>query len=391
VFTRIIVAFLARLPFIRRRFAGCWLFADRDFKADDNAEHLYRWVMRNRPEQKIFFALRRDSPDWKRLKQEGFRLVNLASLWYAFAWLHCDWLVSSNRTGYITKSRWRGRYADIVHHRFCFLQHGVTKDFQPGLNTPHADLLITAAHAEYRAFVDDPGYVYTEREVALTGFPRHDELLRKAAAVSEPRSILIMPTWRENLVGDLIPGSGRFPYSAAFAGSAYFREWQAVLRSPVLREAAKRHGYKLCFFPHPYIRQQLRDFDLTGLACPPDAGGSLQDLLADTALLITDYSSVAMEIALLRRPMLYFQFDRATFFTRDHSYTRGYFDYERDGFGPVALTAEALGAKASLCLEAGCRMDETYRERAQAFFAFHDQDNCQRVYEALRRPAGPRP
>jgi hypothetical protein len=40
------LSLLARLPFIRRRFSDCWLLIDRDFKADDNAEHLYRWVMR---------------------------------------------------------------------------------------------------------------------------------------------------------------------------------------------------------------------------------------------------------------------------------------------------------------------------------------------------------
>jgi CDP-glycerol glycerophosphotransferase (TagB/SpsB family) len=380
-----IVALLANLSFVRNRFAGCWLFADRSFKADDNAEHLYRWVMRNRPERKIVFALRRGSPDWARLKSEGFCLVNLASLWYAFAWLHCDWLISSNRTGYIVKPGWRAWYADIVRHRFCFLQHGVTKDFQPGMNTPRADMLITAAHPEYRAFVEDSRYVYTEREVRLTGFPRHDALLRKAAAAPAPRSILIMPTWRENLAGTMIPRSGQFPYSPAFAKSPYFRNWQAVLRSPLLHGAAKRHGYAIRFFPHPYIRQQLRDFDLTGVFCPSDAGGSIQDILADTALLITDYSSIAMEVALLRRPVLYFQFDRETFFTLDHSYTKGYFDYERDGFGGIAPTVEEVCAQAAALTRGGCPMGDLYRERADAFFAFRDQDNCRRVYEALCR------
>jgi CDP-glycerol glycerophosphotransferase (TagB/SpsB family) len=378
-----IVALLCRLSFIHRRFEGVWLFVDRDFKADDNAEHMYRWIKRNYPERKIFFALRRNSPDWVRLTQEGFRLLNFSSLWYAFAWLHCDWLISSNRSGYIVKPGWREWYADIVRHRFCFLQHGITKDLHSALNQPHADMLITAAPAEYRAFVDDPRYEYTEREVRLTGFPRHDELLRKAEAVPEPRTILIMPTWRKNLVDTLTPGTGRYPYSQRFAQSEYFRNWQAVLQSPVLHRAASKHGYALHFFPHPYTRQQLRDFCLDGIAVPPDAGGSIQDILADTALLITDYSSIAMEVALLCRPVVYFQFDRETFFPQDHSYTTGYFDYERDGFGPVVTTVDALCAWAVACMENGCRMEAVYRERAVAFCAFRDQNYCRRVYEAL--------
>jgi CDP-glycerol glycerophosphotransferase (TagB/SpsB family) len=380
-----VVALLSHLIFIRRRFAGIWLLADRDFKADDNAEHLYRWIMKHQPEKKIFFALDKQSLDWKRLNNDGFRLLPLKSLWYALAWLHCDWLISSNRSGYIVKPGWQEWYADIVRHRFCFLQHGITKDFHPALNQPHADMLIAAAPAEYRAFVDDPCYVYTEREVRLTGFPRHDELLRKAEVVLGPCTVLVMPTWRKNLVDDLTPGTGQYLYSRRFAESSYFRNWQAVLQSPVLHRAAAKHGYALRFFPHPYIRQQLRDFNLSGVTVQPDAGGSIRDILADTALLITDYSSIAMEIALLCRPIVYFQFDRETFFTQDHSYTKGYFDYERDGFGPVVTTPDAVCAQTVACMEDGCRMEAVYRERAEAFFAFRDQNNCRRVYEALCR------
>jgi CDP-glycerol glycerophosphotransferase (TagB/SpsB family) len=102
--------------------------------------------------------------------------------------------------------------------------------------------------------------------------------------------------------------------------------------------------------------------------CPPDAGGSIQDILAGTTLLITGYSSTAMEIALLHRPVLYFQFGRESFFTQDHSYRKGYFDYERDGFGPVLTTVDALCARATACMEGGCRMDAIHRERAEAFF-----------------------
>jgi CDP-glycerol glycerophosphotransferase (TagB/SpsB family) len=201
-----------------------------------------------------------------------------------------------------------------------------------------------------------------------------------------------MPTWRRNLVDELIPRTGRYPYSQRFAQSEYFYNWQVVLSSPTLQDAAKRYGYTIRFFPHPYIRQQLHDFDLSGVDCPPDAGGSIQDILADTALLVTDYSSIAMEVALLHRPVLYFQFDRENFFTQDHSYSKGYFDYERDGFGPVLTTVEALCAQATACMEGGCRIDAVYRERAEFFFAFRDQDNCRRVYDALcgyREPSLP--
>ena len=49
-----------------------WIIMDRDTQADDNGEHFYRYMMRNHPEQRCLFALRKESPDWKRLAQEGF-------------------------------------------------------------------------------------------------------------------------------------------------------------------------------------------------------------------------------------------------------------------------------------------------------------------------------
>ena len=385
------MAFLARLPFIRNRFDKCWLLVDRDFKADDNAEHLYRWIMRNRPTRNIFFALDKKSPDWPRLKKEGFRLINLKSLRYFFAWIHCAWLISSNRTTYITKEHCRRHYLDIVKHQFCFLQHGITMNYQSGLNKDRIDMLITAAHREYGAFASGTAYpyVYSDREIQLTGFPRHDELIRKAAAVKKPKKILIMPTWRKNLLDNLIPGTGQFPYSSRFAQSSYFQQWQAVLKSETLLASAQKHGYTLQFFPHPYIRGQLDDFDLSKVTVTPDTGGSLQDILADTALLITDYSSVNLEVALLRRPVLYFQFDRDTFLTQDHAFTQGYFDYKHDGFGDISLTVDDLCAKADALMQEGCAMHDKYRNRANAFFAFDDQDNCQRVYNALCKLAAP--
>jgi CDP-glycerol glycerophosphotransferase (TagB/SpsB family) len=379
-----VISFLARLPFVRRHYEDAWLFVDRDFKADDNAEHLYRWVMRRHPEQKLYFALDKHSQDWQRLRQEGFRLLDFRSLRYYFTWLHCSWLISSNRTDYILQSKWRRWYADIIKHQCCFLQHGVTMSHQSSMNSPHLDMLITAAPAEYRAFAEDPQYqyVYSSRETQLTGLPRHDALLGKAAAQANPRRILIMPTWRGRLAADLVPGTGRRAYSPDFCRSDFFHQWQAVLSSPALHEIARRYGYHLVFYPHPYLRQQMRDFRFTGVELLPDVGGSIQDVISNAALLLTDYSSISLEFAQIRRPVLYFQFDRDSFY-QGQPFSQGYFNYERDGFGPIAETVDELCALTEACLRGGCHMPEVYRRRAENFFAFADQNNCRRVYDAI--------
>lgn len=377
-----LIALLARLPWIRRRYGNCWVLVDRDDRADDNAEHLYRWLMLHHPEQRIMFALRRNCSDWKRLQHEGFHLIPINGPSYIFALIHGSWVISSNLTGYVTKMPLRHGLRDKVSSRFCFLQHGVIKDYLPGMNRFHADLFITSARREYESIAEEARYpyVYSARETRLTGLPRHDALLQKKN--SARRLVLIMPTWRLSLAEPFIPRTSRRGYNPRFQETLFFRRWRRLLESQALRKAATRQGLKLCFAFHPYLIQQRRDFAFAADILAPEET-SLQTLLAHAALLITDYSSVAMDAALLDRPVLYYQFDRKEF-QRTHTYTQGYFDYKRDGFGPVAETLPEVEQWAETCLNRGCRNDEVYSARSRAFFAWRDGGNCGRVYEALR-------
>ena len=70
-----LLRWLARLPPVRKRYEKAWVLLDREYEADDSAEHLYRWIKNNHPEINAWFLLTRNSHDWARLAAEGFRLV----------------------------------------------------------------------------------------------------------------------------------------------------------------------------------------------------------------------------------------------------------------------------------------------------------------------------
>ena len=107
----------------------------------------------------------------------------------------------------------------------------------------------------------------------------------------------------------------------------------------------------------------------------------VQQLLLDCALLITDYSSVFFDVAYLEKPELYYQFDETEF--RQYHYKQGYFDYCRDGFGPVCTTEEALLQALETALQHGMQMPPEYKARTAAFFPLRDTQNCARTYEAI--------
>lgn len=86
-------------------------------------------------------------------------------------------------------------------------------------------------------------------------------------------------------------------------------------------------------------------------------------------------------LVVLEKPELYYQFDETEF--RQYHYKQGYFDYRRDGFGPVCTTEEALLQALETALQNGMQMPPEYKARTAAFFPLRDTQNCARTYEAI--------
>jgi len=58
-----------------------------------------------------------------------------------------------------------------------------------------------------------------------------------------------------------------------------------------------------------------------------------QELIKESSLLITDYSSIFFDFAYLKKPVIYTHFDYNEY--RENHVPEGYFNYKNDGFGPI--------------------------------------------------------
>ncbi|MFY4726804.1 bifunctional glycosyltransferase/CDP-glycerol:glycerophosphate glycerophosphotransferase [Campylobacter jejuni] len=320
----------------RAKNTNLWIFADMASRADDNAEHLYRYVMNNHPKQKIVFALRKDSCDYLRLKKEGFNLVDPRTLYFKYLLFKASKIISSHIDKYI----FNAFGGDVLKTKdFIFLQHGVIKDdLSKWLNKRKIDIFITSTKAEYDSIAGDFNhYKFSTKEVVLTGLARWDALVKNN--VLNTKQILIMPTWREYLSGKM-QKYGIRAKNPDFTKSLYFKKWQEFLCSKELKNLAKKYGYSVVFIPHPQVRIYLEDFNLPSYIIT-SYKTSLQELFCKSSLMITDYSSVAFEMAILNKSVLYYQFDKDEFFAK-HSYTQGYFNYEKDGFGEIFIDSYNL-------------------------------------------------
>ncbi len=369
------------IPTASRAYADAWILMDRDTNADDNAEHLYRHIKKHAPEQRIFFALRSSSPDWPRLKAEGFNMLDFGTEQYEKILRGCSKIISSHADKYVTDY-----YKNMpLDKQFIFLQHGVTKDnLAAWFNSKKIDLFITCTPQEYASIVKD-GSPYNDcaKTVVLTGFPRHDALM--SGDLREEKIILVMPTWRQTLMGEPIPHTNARILNTAFMDTLYAKNWQSLLRSPRLRDMAEQAGHRILFSPHMNVQPYLPFFELPShIEVLAAKDMRIQELFKKSKIMITDYSSVAFEMAMLQKAVLYYQFDRDEIFAGLHLTQKGYFDYERDGFGPVVLDEGVLLDALEAVLSNDGKPDTVYSERMDKTFPFRDGKNCERVLRAIR-------
>ena len=97
---------------------------------------------------------------------------------------------------------------------------------------------------------------------------------------------------------------------------------------------------------------------------------------------MTDFSSVAMDFAYMKKPLVYYQFDKEKFRKSHHQI--GYFDFRKDGFGPVCVSEQEVIENIIYFHKQGFANDETYLERHQKYFDLWDAQNCERNYKAIK-------
>lgn len=94
--------------------------------------------------------------------------------------------------------------------------------------------------------------------------------------------------------------------------------------------------------------------------------------------MVTDYSGVQFDFAYQRKPLVYYHPD-----TLPPHYEEGGLIYDTMGFGPICKNNDEIVETLCQYMKSGCKMQPEYVKRADAFFAFNDFNNCERIYHAV--------
>lgn len=364
-----------------------WLFMDRLEKADDNGEAFFRYVSgRDDLDVDKYFVISKDSPDYERLNVYGNVIPAMSEEHFLLLFL-ADYIFASQLNGWVENPfpEKEEFFRDLYHHaKVVFLQHGVTKDDHSNwLNRIKQNLFAIVTSSELEAHdMERIEYGYDKDRIWNVGMPRFDLLYR-----GECKYVLFLPTWRKGLMSQKFIDelqTYRWVINEGEQTNNYFNVYNSLLSNEKMKEICRQHGYEPAFLAHPLMQDNLEFFNVPEDVTILPYNANWRDVFAQSAVMITDYSSVAFDFAYLERPIIYYQFDKESFF-QSHSYKKGYFNYETMGFGEIVDNESALVECLNSILENKCKVEEKYSERIKDFFTHTDSGNSQRLLERIMK------
>src|SRR5690625_7397565 len=173
-----------------------------------------------------------------------------------------------------------------------FLQHGVigTKKRNANYGAKEkrfkTDLFLVSSQLEKEIIINELGY--EQEEVKITGLSRFDDLFKND--VTETRQVLIIPTWREWLSRDEL-----------FLESEYYERYQELILNDRLKELSERYNFEVLFCLHTNMQRYAHLFKTDHVTLINQGDIDVQELLKESAMMVTDYSSVAFDFSFLDR------------------------------------------------------------------------------------------
>ncbi|MBC8595311.1 CDP-glycerol glycerophosphotransferase family protein [Qingrenia yutianensis] len=353
-----------------KKYKNLWLISERKTDARDNAFFFFEYMVKNHPEVNCAYVIDKNSADFEKVKKLG-KTVEPNTFSHMLAFAAAEVRISTHYMGYAPDTY---RFAvmkklGLILGKDVFLQHGIMANDAKELHYPNAkpDLFICTAGDEYKFIKENFGH--KDGVVKKIGLCRYDSIKNNAK-----KQILIMPTWRYFL---------RNLSDAEFIKSDYYKNFYEILTDKNLNSALSKHGYEIILYLHYELQKfsHLFKTDLQNVKIADFENYGVRELLMESSLLVTDYSSVFFDFAYMRKPILYFWFDEEKFFATQ--YDKGYFGCRKDGFGRVVKTKGEVVNFLINKLENGMKNDEVYSERADKFFGEEISCRCEKTYREI--------
>lgn len=360
-------------PYLRMRSIRrpVWLVGDRLSTAQDNGLEFYRHLRREVPDVDARYVIDGNSPDLPNVTPtEGVVLAGTKE--HVQAALSARRIFGTHHLDYLLPVR-SGPFQRAVRAKRIFLQHGImgTKNLVAmyGYDSPtfQAEAFIVSSERERNMIIDDFGW--PADRVHATGLARFDRLFAEHPP-PEP-TLLILPTWRDWLKND-----------QDVAKSEYLERWVSLLKSERFARFLDDHGLTADLYLHYNMQPFAERFASDHVRILKLGEVPVQDLLIRSQILLTDYTSAALDFSFLDRPIVYYQFDRSSFIGPRPSH----FALDRELPGDIAFTESGVLDQLESAGDRGFTQTDEMHKRSDALIAFRDQSASARIVDVARQP-----
>ena len=351
-----------------------WLISERSTDARDNGYHFFKFLKENKKDINCAYLIDKASPDFKRVSSLG-NTVQPKSFKHYIALCCAKAKISTHIMGY-APDFYRFTVLDkkfgLVKGKKVFLQHGIINNDIAEIRGSEVrlDLFICSTADEYKALSEN--YGYPDGVIRRLGLCRYDAL---SAPHEVKKQILVMPTWRYHL---------RVLSDEEFVESEYYKCFNGLISDKRLHGILEENGYELVFYLHYELQKFTRLFcgnnERVLIRSMRDA--DVQQLLMESAMLITDYSSVFFDFAYMKKPLAYWMFDSDVFYSEQ--YSKGYLLPDKDGFGPACSDKDDVIDYIGFQIKNKMALEDVYEQRINRTFVDFTDNHCEKTYEAIK-------
>ena len=362
--------------------SSIWIINDRLNFGGDNGEYFFRYLKQKNPKNiKFYFVINSNSSDYRRLKSLG-NIIEYGSDLHLNLYLKCEKIFSSVSESWVDNP-FNDDYKyirDLIHFDFIFMPNDIIKDdLSKYINRidKNYSLIVTSSKKEYNSLLKN--YEYSDNNLIITGLPRYDNLQR-LKNINKENILLIAPSWRMYIKGTFDFKSNENLYSSIFNSTEFYNFYNNLINNNELLYNMKKYNFIGIFCLHPYFSKQWIDFKQNKNFYIKEIC-DYQNLILKSSLLVTDYSSIFFDFSYLKKPVIYAHFDYDVY--RNNDFPKGYFDYKKDGFGPICFDLNCTITNIILKFQNNCLLERKYIKRITKFFKYNDDNNCERLYSAI--------
>ena len=255
---------------------------------------------------------------------------------------------------------------DITFYRSKMSRDEMTKSYD--VDVAKYNYLISPN--EYSSEIFESCFKIDKEKIKEYGYPRNDYLVNitneeidklkiKYNIPTDKKVILYAPTWRDNKFNEK---------GYIYELKVDFNKWKDMLGDE----------YVVIFKPHYLISNKFKDIKLDNFLFSFDENVDINELYVMSNLLITDYSSVFFDYAILNRPILFYMYDLEEY--RDE--LRGfYLDINKELPGKITIDEDEL--LSVIKNENYKEYDEKLKEFRKTYNSLEDGKASQRVINNL--------